>query len=168
MERAGSRQLRAEDPDMQYKRGVHVLQQMRGRHEDGTIAAGKPTWSVSQIMLTIYHNPRCSKSRAALAIAEQFAAAEGLILRVVEYLKTPLTLEQLTALQKQLGVDARAMVRDTETEFAELGLDKADDAALLAAVARCPILLQRPIVVYGDRAVIARPPEALAALLPTR
>jgi arsenate reductase len=116
-------------------------------------------------MITIYHNPRCSKSRAALLLSEQFAAARQLPLTVVDYQKTPLTLAQLHTLQQQLGQPLRAMVRDNEDEYAALQLQQAGDAALLQALAAHPRLLQRPIVVYQDRAQIGRPPEALHALL---
>jgi arsenate reductase len=116
-------------------------------------------------MITIYHNPRCSKSRAALALTEQFAAARALPLTVVDYQKTPLTLVQLHTLQHQLGQPVRAMVRDGEDDYAALQLAQADDAALLQALAAHPKLLQRPIVVYEGRAQIGRPPEALHQLL---
>lgn len=112
-------------------------------------------------MITIYHNPRCSKSREALKLAEQFATRNNLQLTVVEYLATPPTPAQLATLQQQLGTGARQMVRDNEEEFAQLQLAQADDAALLEAIARHPILLQRPIVVYRERAIIGRPPELL-------
>lgn len=115
-------------------------------------------------MITIYHNPRCSKSREALAMAEQFSNENKLALEVIDYQKTPLTLAQLQDLHRTLGGPVGAMVRDNEPEYAELGLAQADDAALLAALASHPKLLQRPIVVYRKRAVIARPPQLLSAL----
>lgn len=115
--------------------------------------------------ITIYHNPRCSKSREALAMAEQYAAAHGFALEVVDYLKTPLSLVQLSSLQEQLTVPVRDMVRNNETEYGELNLATADDTALLLAIASHPKLLQRPIVVYRGKAMIGRPPERLAALL---
>ncbi|MEO6922030.1 MAG: arsenate reductase (glutaredoxin) [Collimonas sp.] len=115
-------------------------------------------------MITIYHNPRCSKSRAALAIAEQFSAQQKLKLEVVDYQKTPLTLAQLQALHRTLGGPVGAMLRDNEPEYAALNLAQADEAALLEAVAAHPKLLQRPIVVYRQRAVIARPPELVNPL----
>ncbi|MBU6491794.1 arsenate reductase (glutaredoxin) [Pandoraea sp.] len=112
-------------------------------------------------MITIYHNPRCSKSRGACDLLAQSAAASGETVQVIEYLKTPPTLAQLQVLQKQLGVSAREMLREGETEYQALGLDdpSLDDTTLLRAVAEHPKLLQRPIVVRGERAVIARPPE---------
>ncbi|MGE5621754.1 MAG: arsenate reductase (glutaredoxin) [Bacillota bacterium] len=116
-------------------------------------------------MITIYHNPRCSKSREGLALVEQFAGENGLPLTVVEYLKTPPDLAQLTTLHRQLGGGVRDMVRSNEEEYAALNLEQADDDTLLRAVAAHPKLLQRPIVVYRNRAVIGRPTECLAEFL---
>ncbi|RQO37438.1 arsenate reductase (glutaredoxin) [Herminiimonas sp. KBW02] len=120
-------------------------------------------------MLTIYHNPRCSKSRETLALSEAFAAQHGLELNVVDYQKTPLSRTQLAELHQLLqsegAVSVRAMVRDNEDEFSELQLSHADDARLLDALASHPKLLQRPVVRFGQRAVIARPPELVQAIL---
>jgi arsenate reductase len=114
-------------------------------------------------MITIYHNPRCSKSRETLERAQQFAAAHAIELTVVDYQKTPLTLAQLAALHRILQsegkVAVRDMVRDGEEAFALLHLDQADDAALFDALAAHPILLQRPIVTFNARGIIARPPQ---------
>ena len=110
----------------------------------------------------IYHNPRCSKSREALALLQ----AQGLTPEVVDYLKTPPTAPELARLATLLGRPVRALLRSGEAEYESLGLaDPAlDDAALLRAIAAHPVLLQRPIVVHGPRAVIARPPQRLQAL----
>ena len=116
-------------------------------------------------MITIYHNPRCSKSREALALAEQFAAAKKLRLDVVDYLKTPPNETQLATLLRQLGTEVGDMVRENEDEYDALHLAQADAADVLRAIAAYPRLLQRPIVVYGDRAVVGRPPERLLGLL---
>ncbi len=116
-------------------------------------------------MITIYHNPHCSKSREALAMVEQFAAQRDLKLDVVDYLKNPPSIAQLAMLLQELGTNARDMVRQNETEYAMLHLAQADDAALLAAIAQHPRLLQRPIVSYAGRALIGRPPERLASML---
>jgi len=121
--------------------------------------------SQKECMITIYHNPRCSKSRAALALAQQFADLQQLPLQIVDYQKTPLTPAGLRALHAQLGGQVRDMARDNEEEYAALDLAQADDAALLRALAAHPKLLQRPIVSYHGRAVIARPAECLHALL---
>jgi arsenate reductase (glutaredoxin) len=116
---------------------------------------------MSSTMITIYHNPHCSKSRQALELVTQFASLHGLSFIVVEYLKTPPTEQQLATLLRQLGCAAHEMVRSNEDEYDALGLAQADDARLLRAVAENPKLLQRPIVVYKGRAVIGRPPERL-------
>lgn len=118
-------------------------------------------------MITIYHNPRCSKSREALALVETAAARLGEPVDIVEYLKTPPTLSTLKQLHTMLGVPVREMVRANEAPYKELGLDDPGltDAEVLGAVADNPILLQRPVVVRNRCAVIARPPENVAPLL---
>ncbi len=123
--------------------------------------------SVNETMITIYHNPRCSKSREALALVEQFATAKSLKLQLVDYLKTPPALSELIALQRQLGTSVDEMVRANEEEFASLNLGQADDMAVLQAIAAHPKLLQRPIVVYRNKAMVGRPPERLHAFLQT-
>lgn len=118
-------------------------------------------------MITIYHNPRCSKSREGLSLVEQFAGKNGLTVNVVEYLKTPPDFARLQSLHQQIGGSVRDMVRTNEEEYSALNLEKADDETLLRAIAAQPKLLQRPIVEYQGRAVIARPPERLSEFLKT-
>ncbi|OLL31948.1 arsenate reductase (glutaredoxin) [Burkholderia sp. SRS-W-2-2016] len=117
-------------------------------------------------MITIYHNPRCSKSRAACELVAGTYNSANEPTEVVEYLKQPLTVDELKKLNAQLGCPVRDMIRDTEAEYKELNLadPSLTDAELFDAVAKHPILLQRPIVVRGGRAVIGRPPENVAAL----
>ena len=115
-------------------------------------------------MITIYHNPRCSKSRETLALVQQVAQKQQLSLCIVDYLKTPLNTAQLHTLQQQLGIPVGAMLRDNEDEYASLDLAKADESAVLDAIALHPKLLQRPIVVFQDLALIGRPPECVLAL----
>jgi arsenate reductase len=114
--------------------------------------------------LTLYHNPRCSKSRAALELLE----SRGLTPTVVRYLETPPDADQLRALLAKLGIPARQLLRTGEDEYKQLNLGDAhlDDASLIAAMAAHPKLIERPILVAGDRAVIGRPPENVLALLP--
>ena len=112
--------------------------------------------------LRIYHNPRCSKSRSACAlIAENGIAAE-----VVEYLQTPPSKEELRALLKKLGMKPAELVRQGEAEFKEhyAGRTLTNEEWLDAMVAY-PILIERPIVVCGDKAIVARPPEKVLELL---
>ncbi len=121
-------------------------------------------------MITIFHNPRCSKSREALALTEAAAVRLNESLQVVEYLKTPPDLATLTTLVSQLGLPARALLREGEAPYGELGLadSSLSDESLLKAVAAHPMLLQRPVVVRGGRAVIGRPPEQVLAILSER
>jgi arsenate reductase len=113
-------------------------------------------------MLTIYHNPRCSKSRQTLALLEQ----AGADFQIVTYLQDPLTQDGLRALRDQLGVGTREMMRRGEAVYKELALgDEQDEEALLAAIAAHPILLERPVVSDGTKAVIGRPPENVEKLL---
>jgi len=111
--------------------------------------------------ITIYHNPRCSKSRQTLALLEE----NGITPKVVQYLKTPLDAAQLRILIDQLGVSVRDAMRPGESAWAENNLDAADDDALINAIVENPILMQRPVVVANDRAAIGRPPEAVLELL---
>jgi arsenate reductase len=111
---------------------------------------------------TLYHNPGCSKSRAALALLE----ARGIDFGCIPYLDAPPSRDALRWLADRIEGGARAMVRSGEPTFAALGLDRpdVDDARLLDAIAAHPRLLERPILVVGDRAVVGRPPERILAL----
>lgn len=117
-------------------------------------------------MITIYHNPRCSKSRATCELIATTYNPGNEATKVIEYLKQPLSVAQLEELHAQLGCTVREMLRDTESEYKELQLSDASltDSQLFEALAKHPILLQRPIVVRNGRAVIGRPPENVAAL----
>jgi arsenate reductase len=112
--------------------------------------------------LSIYFNPRCSKCRTAQGLLVE----RGIDARIVEYLNEPPTLDELRLLMTQLWItDPRHMMRTGEDVYAELGLADQEGDALLDAIVTHPILLERPIVVRGDKAVIARPPELLLELL---
>jgi arsenate reductase (glutaredoxin) len=113
--------------------------------------------------VTIYHNPRCTKSRETLALLKQ----HGIEPRVIEYLKAPPSALELKGIVKKLGLKPRDIVRDTEPCYAELGLKRRDvtDNELLALIVANPILLQRPIVVNGNKAAIGRPPENVLKIL---
>ncbi len=112
--------------------------------------------------VTLYHNPRCSKSREALALLE----SKGVNPEVVLYLETPPDRGTLALLLRKLGVSARALLRTTESEYEQLGLsDMAlSEEALIDAMVKHPRLIERPVAVAGERAIIGRPPEALLAL----
>ena len=113
--------------------------------------------------VTIYHNPRCSKSRETLKLIE----ARGLKPKIVEYLKTPPSAAELKAILKKLGLKPQDIVRKGEPLYAELGLKdrKLDDDALIALLVKHPILIERPIVVAGGKAAIGRPPEKVLEIL---
>ena len=112
--------------------------------------------------MIIYHNPRCSKSRQALGILRDNAEEPD----VVDYLKEPLGQAELGGLLKKLGVQAHDLLRPKEDEYDELGLSQDTPVEdILTAIAAHQILLERPIVVKGRRAVIARPPELVEELL---
>lgn len=116
-----------------------------------------------RVKATIYHNPRCSKSRQTLALLE----AEGVEAEVVEYLKSPPDAATLKHVLGLLGLEPRNLMRRKEAAYKELGLDDEalDEAALIAAMVENPILIERPVVVAGGRAAIGRPPEAVLDLL---
>ena len=114
--------------------------------------------------LTLYHNPRCSKSRGALELLE----ARGLNPTVVRYLDTPLDAAQIEALLKKLGISARQLLRTGEDEYKTLNLADASlsDTQLIAAIAAHPKLMERPILSTADKAIIGRPPENVLEILP--
>ena len=110
---------------------------------------------------TIYHNPKCSKSRATLALL----AERGADARVIEYLKTPPTVAELTALVAKLGIEPAELVRKGEDVYKQQYAGKTLSAEQwIAAMVRHPILIERPIVVAGNRAVLGRPPENVERL----
>jgi arsenate reductase len=114
---------------------------------------------------TLLHNPRCSKSRAAKALLEERGAAFAVRL----YLEQPLSRAELAVLARRLGRPVREWVRRGEPAFAAAGLGPgSDDGALLDALAAHPALLERPILVRGERAVVGRPPERILELLEER
>jgi len=110
----------------------------------------------------IYHNPRCGKSRAALAILEE----SGIEPRIIEYLRTPPTAAQLRAIVAKLGIQPEQLVRKGEevyrTQYAGKELS---GSQWIEAMAKDPILIERPIIVQGEQAVLGRPPENVRQLL---
>ncbi|WP_176596608.1 MULTISPECIES: arsenate reductase (glutaredoxin) [Sphingobium] len=110
----------------------------------------------------IWHNPRCSKSRQALAILE---ATPGVEVEVVEYLKTPPSRTEIEAVLAKAGVRSSEAVRKGEAVVKEIGLDLTDNKAVLDAMAQHPILIERAIVITDKGAVIARPPERVSEVL---
>lgn len=112
-------------------------------------------------MITIWHNPRCSKSRQTLALLDGKGAVA-----VRKYLEDAPSAEELVEVQTLLGGSAIEMMRPKETLFKELGLSKSDaDADLIAAMAANPKLIERPIVLANGKAALGRPPEAVLDIL---
>ena len=113
--------------------------------------------------VTIYHNPKCSKSRQTL----QLLRDQGIEPRVIQYLKTPPDATTLAALLRKLDLKPRDLLRRKEAAYAELGLDRPelDDAALIEAMVEHPILIERPIVVNGAKAALGRPAEQVLDIL---
>jgi arsenate reductase len=105
--------------------------------------------------VTIYHNPRCNTSRKTLALLRD----KGVEPTVVEYLKTPYTEAQLKQLLGQLKLPAKAVIRKKEAAEAGVDLAKLTEDQLIAAMAKHPIIVERPIVVSGGKAALGRPPE---------
>lgn len=116
--------------------------------------------------ITLYHNPRCSKSRETLSLIR----AAGIEPRVVEYLDAPLSRGELEALLALLALPASGLMRTGDALYAELGLDAADctDAERLAALAAHPALFNRPVAVSALGARVCRPPETVLEILPVQ
>jgi arsenate reductase len=116
----------------------------------------------SEMQITIYHNPNCGTSRSVLAAIRE-AGHEP---RIVEYLKTPLARDEITALLARMKAPARSIVREKEKLFGELGLQRASERELIDAMAKHPILLNRPIVeIEGGAVKLCRPGDVVKELL---
>ncbi len=111
--------------------------------------------------LTIYHNPRCAKSRQTLDLL----TAKGLKPTVVEYLKRPPSAAELTRIIKMLGMEARDILRKAEANDAAINPDTMTEKELIEAMVRNPIVIERPIVVKDGKAAVGRPPESVLKIL---
>ena len=111
--------------------------------------------------VTIYHNPRCNTSRRTLALLRE----KGVEPTIIEYLKTPYTAAQLRRLLGQLNIPAKKLVRKKESAAAGIDPEALPEDALIEAMAKNPIIVERPIVVSGQKAALGRPPEAVLAVL---
>ena len=111
----------------------------------------------------IYHNPRCSKSRETLSLLEE----KGTETEIIEYLKTPPDEDTLKNIIKTLGINALQLVRVHEDEFKQAGLDKEgiSDDEIIKAMIKFPKLIERPIVVNGNKVAIGRPPKNILSIL---
>jgi arsenate reductase len=114
-------------------------------------------------MVTLYHNPRCSKSREALNLLRE----QGHEPEVILYLETPPNAKTLKAIVEKLGISARELLRKGEDAYKDLNLadEKLSEAALIKAMVENPKLIERPIAINGDKAVIGRPPENVKSIL---
>lgn len=113
--------------------------------------------------ISIYHNPRCSKSRQTLALLEQ----KGVKANIIEYLKTPPSVETLSTIIQQLGIQPRALLRKSEAIYKELNLkdESLSNQQLIQAMCDNPKLIERPIVINNGKAKIGRPPESALEIL---
>ena len=113
--------------------------------------------------VTIFHNPRCSKSRSALKLLRD----RGIEPKIVEYLHEPPTSAQLSEILDRLGLEPRALMRRKESAYKEAKLDNPELGrdALIQAMVENPILIERPIVLSGDKAALGRPPEKVLEVL---
>ena len=115
----------------------------------------------SFVHITVYHNPNCSKSSAVLSLLKE----RQLDIEIIEYLKTPPNSSTLHEILKKLGGSAAQLVRANEKEYQTLNLAQADKDRLIEAIVEYPSLMQRPIIVSKDRAVVGRPPEQALTIL---
>ena len=111
----------------------------------------------------IFHNPRCSKSRQTLALLED----RGVELEIIDYLKTPPSAEELKSIIEKLGVSARDIARKGEDAYKDnnLGDKSKSDDDIIAAMVASPKLIERPIVIAGEKAAIGRPPQSILDIL---
>jgi len=117
----------------------------------------------NRMTITIYHNPRCSKSRAALSLLRE----QGIEPEIVEYLKEPPDVATLGRLLDMLGLEPRDLIRKKEPEYKANNLDNPalTREQLVAAMVAHPKLIERPIVVKGEKAILGRPPESVLELV---
>ena len=113
------------------------------------------------MQVTIYHNPRCSTSRRTLALLRE----KGIEPTIIEYLKTPYTAAQLTKILGQLKIPASRLARKKEAAAIGIDPETLPQKALIAAMVANPIIVERPIVIWGERAALGRPPEAALSVL---
>jgi arsenate reductase len=113
--------------------------------------------------VTIYHNPRCGKSRQTLQLLKD----QGIEPVIIEYLKTPPTAKELDGILQKLGMEPRDLMRKSEAEYKNLTLGDAelDRQTLIQAMVEHPILIERPIVLANSKAAVGRPPENVLAIL---
>ena len=113
--------------------------------------------------VTIFHNPRCSKSRQTLSLIQE----KNIDINIIEYLKTPPDISQLKQILKQLGYEPRQLMRKSEQIYKDLDLgnENKTEEDLVIAMTQNPILIERPIVLSGEKVAIGRPPESVLNIL---
>ncbi|HIG07681.1 MAG: arsenate reductase (glutaredoxin) [Methylococcales bacterium] len=113
--------------------------------------------------VTIYHNPRCSKSRQTLQLLQD----QGIEPEIIKYLETPLNAEEISSILTKLAIEPRALLRKSEPDYKSAGLNDTslDSEALIRAMAEYPKLIERPIVLANNKAAIGRPPENVLTIL---
>ena len=113
--------------------------------------------------VTIFHNPRCSKSRQTLNLIQE----KNIDINIIEYLKTPPDISQLKQILKKLGYEPRQLMRKSEQIYKDLDLGNENKTTedLVIAMAQNPILIERPIVLSGEKAAIGRPPASVLDIL---
>ncbi|MGZ9106299.1 MAG: arsenate reductase (glutaredoxin) [Rhodoplanes sp.] len=116
---------------------------------------------MTRVSVTIYHNPRCSKSRATLELLQ----GRGIEPQVIEYLKTPPSADELRRILGMLRLSPRQLLRSTEAKAAGLDVSSLEDERLIEAMVANPAMIERPIVVAGAQARIGRPPESVLEIL---
>jgi arsenate reductase (glutaredoxin) len=113
--------------------------------------------------VTIYHNPRCSKSRQTLQLLQE----QGIEPEIIKYLETPLSAEEISSILTKLAIEPRALLRKSEPDYKSAGLNDTslDSETLIRAMAEHPKLIERPIVLANNKAAIGRPPENVLTIL---
>ncbi len=127
----------------------------------GNQNSGKAVTGKSNMTTTIYHNPRCSKSRQTLGLLQE----RGIEPEIIEYLETPPSADELKTILGLLGKSPRDIMRKKEAKEAGLDDPALDDDALIAGMVANPIVIERPIVVNGGKAALGRPPENVLEIL---
>ncbi len=112
-------------------------------------------------MITVWHNPRCSKSRDGIKYLDE----KGIEYEIRKYLDNPPSIDEIKSVLQKMNLKARDIVRTKESVYKELNLKEADEESLIEAMSRYPKLIERPIVINGDKAVVARPQTKIDEIL---
>ena len=113
------------------------------------------------MMITIYHNPRWSKSRESVKILEQ----KNVTFKIIEYLKEGISFDEIKMITSLLNIKPKEITRKSEQDYKNLNLDLDDDFKVIEAIVKYPKMLERPIILNNGKAVIGRPPEKILEIL---